>query len=85
MKLYRIVRCDGVWHALGGKPEHAIVANEDRDSLIDVARRVAARHSDAEILVFDEAGQLDVVYVYISGVESIRFPVPPRLRIVRTE
>jgi hypothetical protein len=85
MKLYRIVRRDGVWHATGGDQEHALAASEDRESLIDVARKVAARQSDAEVLVFDEADRLDVVYVYSGGAESIRFPAPPRLRVVRNE
>jgi hypothetical protein len=50
MKLYRIAKRDNVWQALAGDPEHAIAASDDRASLIDLARIIAARH-DGEVYV----------------------------------
>lgn len=81
MKLYRIVKRKGVWQVLAGEPEHAISAGDDRDSLITLARKIAARH-DGEVYVSDEAGNLEIVYLYVGGAESVRYPCPPRLRLV---
>ena len=83
MKRYRIVRRDDLWHALGGDPEHSMVASDDRDGLTALARKLAARHA-GEVHVYDEAGKLDVIYAYIGGRESLRYPLPPRVRIVRS-
>jgi hypothetical protein len=83
MKLYRIVRHDGLWHVRTGEPEHAIGASDDREHLTQLARKLAAR-SEGEVHVCDEAGKLEVIYAYPGGVESFRFPRPPRLRVVRS-
>lgn len=84
MKLYRVVRREGVWHAVGGDPEHAIAASNDRDALILLARRVAARQK-GELYVYDEECRLELVYVYTDGIESKRRPSPGSLRIVRSD
>jgi len=83
VKLYRIVRFDGLWQALTGEPEHPIAASDDREGLTQVARKLAARYQ-GEVHVCDDAGKLEVIYAYPGGVESFRFPRPPRLRIVRS-
>jgi hypothetical protein len=72
MKLYRFGYMS-IWQALASKPEHAIsasAASEDRDAL-----KIAARH-DGEVYVSDEAGTLAIVYLYMDGAESVRYPWP---------
>jgi hypothetical protein len=76
-----VVWRDGVWLALGGEPEHAIGACENRDALIELTCRVAARHN-GEVYVCDQLGRLDVVHLYSGGAESIRYPLPARLRLI---
>ena len=82
MKLYRIRRTHGFWELLAG--DMAIAASEDREELIQLARKVAARH-DGELYVCDDAGKLEVSYLYTEGVESIQRLRPPRLRLVHDE
>ena len=80
MKLYRIRRRYGVWEVLAG--DMTIAASEDREELIQLARKVAARN-DGELYVCDKAGKLEVSYFYTEGVESIQRFRPQRLRLVR--
>ena len=80
MKLYRIRRRNGFWEVLVG--DMAIAASEDREELIQLARKVAARH-DGELYICDEAGKLEVSYFYKERVESIQRLRPQRLRLVR--
>ena len=69
MKLYRIRWRDGLWHVLCG--EESIAASEDRDQLIQVARKVVARH-DGELYVCNKGGSLEAMYAYTGQIESIR-------------
>jgi hypothetical protein len=80
MNLYRIRWRDGVWQAVSN--EAAIAASEDRDQLIQLTRKVAARHA-GELYVCDEAGKLELAYIYSEGAESVRLFGSPRLRVVR--
>jgi hypothetical protein len=80
MKVYRIVWRDGVWLTLGGD-EHAICACENRDALIELTRKVAARHN-GEVYVCDQMGRLEVVHLYSGGAESLRYPLPARRRLI---
>ena len=83
MKLFRIVRRDGAWQALGGDSEHVIAVDTDRDALIALACKMATRHR-AELYVFDESGKLEVVYVYTTGNELLVYPYRrrPHLQLV---
>jgi hypothetical protein len=62
--------------------EVAIAASEDKDQLVELARKVAARH-DGELYVCNKAGKLEVSYIYVGGTETVRLYQPPRLRVVR--
>ena len=83
MKIYRIVWSEGIWQALAGDPEHAVVASDDRDELTQVARQLAAQHA-GEVHVHDAAGALEIIYSYLAGIESFRFPKPSRQQGVRS-
>jgi hypothetical protein len=80
MKLYRIRRLHGFWEVL--VDDMAIAASKDREELIQLARKVAARNN-GELYVCDEAGKLEVTYFYTEGIESIQRFRPQRLRLVR--
>jgi hypothetical protein len=77
MKLYRIVKRNGAWYVIGGEPERSIDSSDQRDHLIQLARRVAARHK-GELYVYDEKSKLEFVYLYTDGAESLhQFPTDP--------
>jgi hypothetical protein len=80
MRLYRIRRRDGFWEVLAG--DMAIAAVEEREELIQLARKVAARNN-GELYVCDEAGKLETSYFYTEGVESIQRFRSQRLRLVQ--
>jgi len=71
MKLYRF----GYLASIGGRTGACIAASEDRDALITLLSKIAARH-DGEVYVSDEAGTLAIVYLWMDGAESARFPWP---------
>ena len=75
MKLYRIVLRDGVWQASCGQT--AIGASDDREQLIQLARKVAARN-DGELYVCDAAGKLEAIYTYTQGDEAVHLFGPKR-------
>jgi len=80
MKLYRIVKRDGTWYVVGGEPEHPIASSDERDQLIQLARRVAARHQ-GELYVYDEKFKLEFVYLYTDGAESLHQSPTDPLRV----
>jgi hypothetical protein len=80
MKLYRIVKRDSAWYVVGGDPGHSITSSDERDQLIQLARRVAARHK-GELYVYDEKSKLEFVYLYTDGAECLHQPHTDPLRI----
>ena len=84
MKLYRVVWRDGVWHVLGGEPEHAIAASDDRDALILLARRVAAGRK-GELYVYDKTCALEFAFLYTEAIESLHETISDSPRLVRFE
>jgi hypothetical protein len=80
MKLYRIVKRDGTWYVVGGEPEHPIASSDERDQLIQLAHRVAARHK-GELYVYDGKSKLAFVSLYTDGAECLHQPVTDPLRI----
>jgi hypothetical protein len=79
MKLYRIRWRDALWHVFSG--EESIATSDDRDQLVQVARKVAARNF-GELYVCDKRGRLEFSFIYTEGNECVRLIRRPRLRVV---
>lgn len=84
MKLYRVVKRDGAWLVLGGEPEHSIASSEERDELILLARKVAARNK-GELYMYDEKSKLELVYLYTQAIESLHQLSTDSVRIARSD
>jgi hypothetical protein len=84
MKLYRVVKRDGAWLVLGGEPEHSIASSEERDELILLARKVAARNK-GELYMYDEKSKLELVYLYTQPIESLHQLSTDSVRIARSD
>jgi hypothetical protein len=79
--IYQVVRRGSKWHVHIPDTSAGVHPSEDKASIVawacDAARRV-----DGEVQVRDRAGEIEVVYAYVDGVQQ-RKPGPVAARAER--
>jgi len=69
VKVYQVVRRGSKWHVHIPDSEAGVDPSEDKSSMVQWACH-AAQQADGEVHVRDKGGRIEVVYVFIDGVQQ---------------
>lgn len=73
MKTYHVAIHVRLWRGLNSETGRALVASDDKESVLELLREAALRQ-DAQLHVFNAHDQLEKIYTYRNGVESLQSP-----------